>query len=163
MDKIKADLIYCSNYNVIDVIMIKLNPYLNFQGRTEEAFVFYKSIFGGEFSTMQRFKDIPDLPGKEKMSEDDLEKLMHVALAIGDNTLMGTDALESQGHKVIVGNNISLSLHPDTKEEGDRLHAALQADGGMVEVPMTEMFWGDYFGMVHDKFGVKWMVNVGKK
>lgn len=138
--------------------MTKLNPYLNFMGRTEEAFNFYKSVFGGEFLFFQRFKDVENLPEKEKMSETDLEKIMHVSLKIGNDVLMATDALESLGHKLIVGNNISLSLSPDSREEADRLFSAL-GDQGKVEMPMMDMFWGDYFGMVDDKFGIKWMIN----
>lgn len=138
--------------------MLKLNPYLNFLGNTEEAFNFYKSVFGGEFGILQRFKDVADLPDRDKLSESDLEKVMHVSLKIGDNTLMGTDALESLGHTLNVGNNISLSLSPSSKEESERLLGAL-AEGGKITVPLTEMFWGGYFGMVDDKFGVHWMIN----
>ena len=138
--------------------MIQLNPYLNFLGRTEEAFNFYKKVFGGEFPMLQRFKDVPDFPGKEKLNEADLNKIMHIALKIGDSVLMATDALESMGHTLNVGNNVSLSLSVDTKEEADRLFKAL-SEGGKVEMPLQEMFWGAYFGMVDDAFGIKWMVN----
>ena len=93
------------------------------------------------------------------MSKKDLEKGMHVSLKIGDNMLMGTDALESLGHTLDVGNNISLSLSVDTKKEADRLFKALQANGGKVDMPMADMFWGDYFGMVDDAFGIKWMIS----
>jgi PhnB protein len=143
--------------------MLKLNPYLNFLGKTEEAFNFYKSVFGGGFvGKISRFKDVPDLPNKDQMSEEDLNKVMHVALMIGDNMLMATDALESQGQTLTVGNNISLSLHPDTKEEADRLFAAL-GEGGRVDMPLQDMFWGDYFGMLTDQFGIQWMVNFQSK
>ena len=142
--------------------MIKLNPYLNFLGRTEEAFNFYKSVFGGEFVMLQRFKDVADLPGKEKMNEADLNKIMHVSLMIGNEVLMGTDALESQGHKLNFGNNISLSLSLDSKEEADKLFHALQV-GGSVALPMTDMFWGAYFGMVDDAYGLKWMISFDPK
>ena len=141
--------------------MIKLNPYLNFMGRTEEAFNFYKNVFDGEFIMLQKFKDVENLPEKEKMSETDLEKIMHVSLKIGNDVLMATDALESLGHTLIVGNNVSLSLTPDSKEEANRLFKALKV-GGKVEMPMMDMFWGDYFGMVDDKFGIKWMINYSK-
>jgi len=141
--------------------MIKLNPYLNFMGHTEEAFNFYKNVFDGEFIMLQKFKDVENLPEKEKMSETDLEKIMHVSLKIGNDVLMATDALESLGHTLIVGNNVSLSLTPDSKEEADRLFKALKV-GGKVEMPMMDMFWGDYFGMVDDKFGIKWMINYSK-
>lgn len=138
---------------------MKLNPYLNFLGNTEEAFTFYKEVFGGEFVVFQRFSDVPNLPGREKMNDADLNKLMHVALKVGDNMLMATDALESMGHMLTVGNNISLSLHPETKEEADRLFAALSI-GGKVEQPLQDAPWGAYFGMVDDRFGIKWMFNV---
>lgn len=142
--------------------MIQINPYLNFLEKTEEAFNFYKSVFGGEFTAIQRFKDVPDLPNKDKMSAEDQERLMHVALKVGDNTLMGTDALSSLGQTLTAGNNISLSLNVDSKEEADRLFGAL-GEGGKVGLPMTDMFWGDYFGMVDDKFGIKWMISFRKK
>lgn len=137
---------------------MKLNSYLNFPGTTEAAFTFYKSVFGGEFLALQRFKDAPDFPGKEKMNEEDLNKVMHVALNIGANTLMGTDALESMGHPLTMGNNLYLSLHPETREEADRLFSAL-SEGGVVEMPMMEMFWGAYYGSFKDRFGVQWMIN----
>lgn len=142
--------------------MTKMNVYLNFLGNTEEAFTFYKSVFGGEFAHLSKFKDVPDLPNKEQMSEADLNKVMHVALNIGDNTLMGTDAMESMGHKLNMGNNVYISLHPDTKEEADRLFAAL-SEGGKVEMAMQDVFWGDYYGALTDKFGVQWMIDVVKK
>lgn len=135
--------------------MLKLNPYLNFEGTTEEAFNFYKSIFGGEFVALQRFSNVP---GMDKLSAEDGKKLMHVSLMVGDNTLMGTDTLAAMGHTITMGTNVSLSLHPDSKEEADRLFAGLQ-EGGSVEPPMEDASWGDYFGMVKDKFGIKWMIN----
>lgn len=138
---------------------MRVNPYLNFAGTTEEAFTFYKSIFGGEFTMVQRFKDVADLPNKAQMSEADLNKIMHIALPIGANTLMATDTLTSMGQTLTVGNNLSLSLHPDTKEEADRLYGALSASG-KAEMPMTDMFWGDYWGLLTDKFGIQWMINV---
>jgi PhnB protein len=138
--------------------MIKLNPYLNFKGNAEEAFLFYKSIFGGEFQGLTRFGDIQDLPGKERMTELELNKLLHVALPIGENLLMATDALESMGHTLSIGNNTSMSLHPDSRKEADRLYNALSA-GGQATTPMANMFWGDYWGMLTDKFGIQWMVN----
>jgi PhnB protein len=138
--------------------MIKLNPYLNFMGNTEEAFLFYQSIFGGNFQSLTRFRDIPDLTGKEKMTEKELNMVVHIALPIGDNLLLATDALESMGHSLSIGNNTSMSLHPDTREEADRLYNALSA-GGQATTPMDDMFWGDYWGMLTDKFGTQWMIN----
>lgn len=142
--------------------MLKLNAYLNFAGKTEEVFNFYKSVFGGEFIGFSRFKDMPGMPGFDKLSESDKNKLMHVSLKVGQNELMGTDALESFGHVVVPGNNISLSLHPDTKEEADRLFAALSV-GGIVDQPLADAPWGGYFGMLSDKYGIKWMFNCEAK
>lgn len=136
--------------------MAAINPYLNFLGNTEEAFNFYKSVFGGEFLAVNRFKDTPE---GDKLSAEDKEKLMHIALPVGNgNVLMGTDALESMGHTLTFGNNFSLSISADSKEEADKIFNGL-SEGGDVEMPLQDMFWGAYFGMVNDKFGVKWMVN----
>jgi len=136
--------------------MATLNPYLNFNGNTEEAFNFYKSVFGGEFITLQRFKDTPEA---ERVPPADRDKIMHVSLPIGKgNILMGTDAVESMGHKLTVGNNFSLSLSAESEKESDKIFNGLSA-GGKVEVPMSKMFWGAYFGMFTDKFGIKWMIN----
>ncbi|HEX7574574.1 MAG TPA: VOC family protein [Bacteroidota bacterium] len=136
--------------------MATLNPYLNFAGNTEEAFTFYRSVFGGDFTTLQRFKDTPEagrVPEKEK------NMLMHVSLPVGKaNSLMATDALESMGHKLTVGNNIQLSLEAETKDEAEKLFKGLSA-GGKVTVPLNDTFWGAYFGMLVDKFGIQWMVN----
>ena len=136
--------------------MITINPYFNFLGNTEEAFNFYKSVFGGEFTTFQRFKDVP---GSEQMSDTDKEKIMHVALPIGGgNILMATDALESAGHKVTMGNNINISINAESEAEADKVFNGLSA-GGKIEMPLQKTFWGAYFGMFEDKFGIKWMVN----
>jgi len=142
--------------------MTKLNSYLGFQGNTEDAFNFYKSVFGAEFTTLMRFKDVEGLPGKENLSDKDLNAIMHVALPVGDNMLMGTDSLESMGQHVKPGNQNTLSLHPDSKAEAERLYSALSA-GGQPTMPMMDMFWGDYWGMLTDKFGVQWMVNFHKQ
>jgi len=138
--------------------MIKLNPYLNFMGKTEEAFNFYKSVFGGDFTMIQRFSDIKDLPDKDKMTKDDMNKLMHISLPVGNEVLMATDALESQGHKLVMGNNISLSISVDSKKEADRIFDAI-AKKGKADMPMKEEFWGAYFGMVDDPYGIKWMIS----
>lgn len=136
--------------------MPTINPYLNFPGNTEEAFNFYKSVFGGEFAAIQRFKDTPEAG---KVSSADADKIMHISLPIGKgNILMATDALESMGQKLTIGNNFYLSLSADSEEEADKLFNAL-SQGGKVELPMQKMFWGSYFGMLWDKFGIKWMVN----
>ena len=136
--------------------MATFNPYLNFHGNTEEAFNFYKSIFGGEFVTLQRFKDTP---AGSRMSAAEAEKIMHVSLPIGKgNVLMGTDALESMGHKLTFGNNYSISIEADSKEQAKKYFDGLSV-GGKVEVPIKDEFWGAYFGMVADRFGTRWMIN----
>jgi PhnB protein len=136
--------------------MATLNPYLNFPGNTEEAFNFYKSVFGGEFTMIQRFSDTPQAG---QVSAEDAKKIMHIGLPIGKgNILMATDAIEGMGHKLTFGNNTQLSLEADSKEEAEKLFNGLSA-GGKVEVPLSDMFWGAYFGMFTDKYGVKWMVN----
>jgi PhnB protein len=140
--------------------MTKLNSYLNFQGNSEEAFQFYKSAFGTEFETLMRFKDIPEFPGREKLTESDLNKIMHISLPIGENRLMATDLLESLGQNLKTGNAVTLCLYPESKEEADRLYSLLSL-GGKAHSPMSEMFWG-YWGMLTDKFGVQWMVNYQK-
>ena len=137
--------------------MTKLNCYLNFPGNAEEAFNFYNSIFGGGIVTLMRFKEVAKFPGKEKLSEADLNKVMHVSLNIGENMLMATDLLESLGQHLKPGNVYTLSLHPDSKEEADRLYKALSQDGKPSQ-PMAEVFWG-YWGMLTDKFGIQWMIN----
>jgi PhnB protein len=139
--------------------MVTINAYLNFPGTTEAAFEFYKSIFGGEFAGIQRFKETPEGP---KLPADEQDKLMHVALPIGNNILMATDALESQGRTLTVGNNFSLSLTVDSQEEAQKYFDALSA-GGKVEVPLQMMFWGEYFAMLTDKFGIQWMVSFDPK
>lgn len=140
--------------------MSKINPYLNFNGNTEEAFNFYKSVFGGDFmGGIMRFKDAPE---SEKMSEEDRNKVMHITLPIGDgNFLMATDSLESMGQKLIVGNNYQIMISPDSKEEAVRLFKGL-SEGGNVEMPMQDQFWGAYFGAFADKFGVQWMIHYDK-
>lgn len=139
--------------------MTKVNTYLNFQGNAENVFKFYKSVFGGEFSSVVRFKDMP-MEGVSIPKEDE-NKLMHIALPIGnDFLLMASDALESLGQRLIQGNNVYISIHPDSKEEADRIFKALSA-GGKIEMPIADQPWGDYYGSFTDKFGILWMVNYG--
>jgi len=135
--------------------MTKINVYLNFPGNTEEAFNFYKAGFGGELQVF-RFKDMP-MEGVS-LSEEDANKIMHVSLPIGDDVLMGTDALASMGQDLRVGNNVSISVSPDSRAEADRIFNALSA-GGEVEMPMGDQMWGDYYGSCRDKYGIQWMVN----
>ena len=137
--------------------MTKFHVYLNFEGNTQEAFNFYKSVFGGEFSAVVRFKDMP-MPGVNIPKEDE-DKIMHIGLPIGKHTvLMATDTLKSLGHNLIKGNNVYISIHPTTKKEANRLFTALSA-GGSVEMPIADQMWGDYYGSLTDTFGVQWMVN----
>jgi PhnB protein len=136
---------------------MKFVPYLNFAGNTEEAFNFYKSVFGSEFTAIFRFKDMP-MQGVN-IPKTDENKIMHIALPIGkDDMLMASDVLESFGHKLVVGNNVTIQIFPDSKEEADRLFNALTA-GGMVEMKMTNQMWGDYYGSFTDKFGTRWAVD----
>lgn len=136
--------------------MANINPYLNFPGTAEEAFNLYKSVLGGEFLALQRYKDMPE---GSKVSAEDAEKIMHIALPIGNgNILMGTDALESMGQKLTTGNNFYLSLDVNSEGEADQVFNAL-SDGGKAIMPMQKAFWGSYFGMLTDKFGVQWMVS----
>ncbi|MCZ7545425.1 MAG: VOC family protein [Anaerolineae bacterium] len=135
--------------------MATINPYLNFNGNCEEAFNFYKSVFGGEFLNLQRFKDVPpefQLPAEEG------EWIMHVSLPIGQGTiLMGSDGPSSMG-KGTPGDNFHISIQTDNDEETDRLFNGLAA-GGQVTMPLEQSFWGARFGMLVDKFGVQWMIN----
>lgn len=135
---------------------IQMNPYLNFNGTAEEAFNFYRSVFGGEFATVMRFGDNPQCEG---ITDAEKNRVMHIALPIdGGGVLMASDTLESMGHKLNPGNNFYISLSPQTREDADRIFNGL-SEGGKVEMPMTDMFWG-YFGSFVDKFGVQWMLNV---
>jgi PhnB protein len=136
---------------------MKLNTYLNFAGNTEEAFNFYRSVFGGDFASVVRFKDFP-MEGVN-IPEEDQNKIMHIGLPISEDTLlMGTDTLESLGQELVQGNNVYISAHPESKEEADRIFNAL-SEGGEVEMPIADQMWGDYYGSLKDKFGVLWMVN----
>lgn len=139
--------------------MATMNPYLNFNGTTEEAFNFYKSVFGGEFLSVMRWKE---MPGGETMSGGDGGKIMHIALPIGNgNVLMGTDSLESMGQKLTIGNNFHITIGPDNKEAADRLFKELSV-GGKAEMPLEDTFWGAYFGILADKFGIRWIINFDK-
>jgi len=136
--------------------MTKLNTYLNFAGNTEEAFNFYKSVFGGEFTSVFRFKDMP-MEGVN-IPEEDENKILHISLPIGkDDVLMASDTLKSLGQKLMQGNNVYISVHPESKEEADRIFNALSA-GGTIEMPIADQPWGDYYGSFKDKFEVQWMV-----
>ncbi len=144
--------------------MARTSTYLNFPRSTEEAFIFYKSVFGGEFEgPIHRMGEVPSQDGAPAMAEEDKNLVMHIALPIvGGHMLMGTDAPESMGFTVTMGNNVFINLEPDTKEEAVRLFAGLSA-GGKVDMALQEMFWGAYYGSCTDKFGIKWMFNVPAK
>lgn len=136
--------------------MKTVNPYLNFQGNTEEAFNFYRQVFGGEYIMLQRFKDGPEA---EKLSNEDREKIMHIALPLAKgNVLMGTDVLGSMNQKIQQGNNFYICISTESQEEADRIFQALSKDAA-VEMELQKTFWGAYFGMLKDKFGVQWMVD----
>jgi PhnB protein len=143
--------------------MASVSIYLNFQGNAEEAFNQYKKSFGTEFATpIMRFKDAPQQPGAPALPENDKNKVAHVALPIlGGTLIMGTDMLESMGQKLVEGNNFTINLSPDTKDEADRLYSEL-AEGGADGVPPHDEFWG-YWGTCKDRFGVRWMFNIVKQ
>lgn len=139
-------------------IMTTVNVYLTFNGNCLEAFDFYKSVLGGEFSYLSRFKDIPAEVGSPG-SQEEGEKIMHVCLPISQETmLMGSDTGGEWASQFAQGNNFSISIMADSKEKADRLFNGLSS-GGNVTMPMQKTFWGDYFGMFADKFGVNWMIS----
>jgi PhnB protein len=141
--------------------MAGINPYLTFNGNTEEVFNFYKSIFGGDFAAVMHYGDAPSCD-EMPIAESDKDKIMHIALPIGGNVLMASDAIKSMGQKLTEADNFSISINTDTKEEADKIFGGL-ADGGKVEMPLADAFWGDYFGMLRDRFGIQWMVNYNEK
>lgn len=140
--------------------MARINVYLNFEGNCLEAFEFYKSVFGGEFPYVGKFSDMP--PSEEyPVSEADKNKIMHISLPISQETvLMGSDVIGGNcaGGKFVKGNNIQLSVNAGSREEAEKLFNGLSA-GGEVTMPLQDTFWGAYFGMWTDKFGISWMVN----
>lgn len=139
--------------------MATINPYLIFNGNCEEAFLFYQSVFGGEFPYVGKFSDMPaDAEGSESISEEEKNKIMHICLPIGkDSVLMGSDSNEASG-SVTFGSNVSISINTESKQEADKLFDGLSV-GGNPFMPMSQTFWGAYFGMFVDKFGIHWMVN----
>lgn len=140
--------------------MTTINPSINFNGNAEEAFTFYKSVFGGEFSKVARFKDMagPEFP----VAAHEENKIMHIALPIGPNVLMGNDVPEILGKTNENENRSKISINTDSKEEVDKLFTGL-AEGGSVEFPMGDSPWGSYFGMFRDKYGIEWMVDCVSK
>jgi PhnB protein len=140
--------------------MALINPHINFNGNAEEAFNFYKSVFGGEFAKVMRFKDLsgPEFP----VAENEANKIMHIALPIGKNILMGNDVPEIMGRTNENENRSKISISTESKEEADKLFSGLSA-GGNIEMPIGESPWGSYFGMFRDKFGIEWMVDFDPK
>jgi PhnB protein len=133
---------------------------VNFPGNTEQAFAFYKTVFGTDYiNGLTRFGDLPASPDSPPASESVRNMILHVELPLlGNHVLMGTDAPEEMGFSVVRGNNMHINLEPDSKTEADRIFNAL-AEGGEITMPIQDMFWGAYFGSVTDKFGINWMVN----
>lgn len=136
--------------------MAQINPHINFNGNAEEAFTFYKSVFGGEFSMIMRFKDIsgPEYP----VAVNEANKIMHIALPIGKNFLMANDVPEFMGKTNEKENRSKISISTESKEEADKLFNGL-SEGGEIEVPIGNSPWGSYFGMFRDKYGIEWMVD----
>lgn len=136
--------------------MVKLHPYVNFKGNCEEAFNFYKSIFGGDFTYVGRYKDMPASPNVEAADGD---RIMHISLPLGGGTiLMGSDIPNSMENQFKEGTNITLSLNPESEEEARKVFNAL-AEDGRVNMPQEKTFWGSLFGMLTDKYGINWMVD----
>ena len=139
--------------------MASVSTYLNFRSESEAAFNFYAAVFGTEIMSIMRHGDVPGM----EVADKDKNLVMNAAMTIlGGHLLMTSDIPESTGHDVVSGNNIQISLHPDSRAEADRLHAAL-SEGGTPGQEMQEMFWGDYYGDLVDKFGVHWLINTSSK
>jgi PhnB protein len=140
--------------------MAQINPHINFNGNAEEAFTFYKSVFGGEFAIILRFKDMssPEFP----VTENEANKIMHIALPVGKNVLMANDVPESMGRTNENENRSKISISAESKEEAEKLFNGLSA-GGQIEVPIGDSPWGSYFGMFRDKYGIEWMVDFDPK
>ena len=136
--------------------MALINPHINFNGNAEEAFNFYKSVFGGEFANIVRFKDLasPGIP----IADKEANKIMHIALPIGKNILMGNDVPESMGQVNERENRSKISISAESREEADNLFNGLSS-GGDIEMPMEDSPWGSYFGMFRDKYGIEWMID----
>ena len=133
--------------------MTKLNPYLSFNGNAEEAFNFYKSVFGGDFGALMRWGD--NAEACKEMSDTDKNLIMHISLPVGDSVIMASD---SPMGPLNVGNNFNVAISPETRQDADRFFSGL-SEGGNVTCPMQDMFWGGYFGSFTDKFGINWLIN----
>jgi len=137
---------------------LKIHPYLNFAGRTEEAFRFYEKVLRGKLTEIHRFGSMPQGDGFQ-LSPEQQQLVMHVGLQLPDGQmLMASDMIEGMGPPRVEGNNISISIHPSSKAEADRVFSGL-AEGGAITMPIADQFWGDYFGSLTDRFGINWMVN----
>ena len=140
--------------------MARIDPHINFNGNAEEAFNFYKSAFGGEFTQVVRFKD---LPGSEfPIAEKEANKIMHIALSVGKNLLMGNDVPEHMGRTNENENRSKISIAAESREEADKIFNGLSEEG-QIEMPISDSPWGSYFGMFRDKYGIEWMVNYDPK
>lgn len=138
---------------------MKVHPYLNFDGKAEEAFEFYKSVFGGEFKAKMKMSEMPE---GDKLPQNEQQRIMHIALPLGDQTiLMASDTLPSAGHKLQSGNQTYVLLDTKSREEATKIFRAL-SQGGEMEMQIADTFWGAYFGSFTDKFGIRWMVNFEK-
>ncbi len=137
---------------------MNVNAYLNFNGNCEEAFRFYQSVFGGEFSYVGRYSEMPADPNQPPMSEEAAQKIMHISLPVGESTIMGCDIMPGFAAPFVQGNSMSLSVNTQSEEEAKKVFEGLSA-GGTVAMPLEKTFWNAYFGMLIDKFGVHWMVN----
>ncbi|QYJ68148.1 VOC family protein [Flavobacterium litorale] len=137
--------------------MTQINPYIAFKGNCEEAFNFYKSVFGGEFTYISRFGEMPESDGYT-VPEAEKAMIMHVSLPIGTTTLMGSDTPVAYRNNSIVGNNISVSFNTNSEKEAHDVFNGL-AEGGNVLTPLAKTFWAPLFGMLTDKFGINWMIN----
>ncbi len=138
--------------------MIKLNPYLTFPGTATQAIELYKKVFKVEPSTVQKFKDMPPQKDMPPLSTTDGERIIHAGLPVGNDILMISDAPPGQDNTVDMGSQTQVSIHPESREEADRMFGLL-SEGGEMVMPMAMQFWGDYFGMCKDKFGICWMIN----
>jgi PhnB protein len=136
--------------------MASINPHINFNGNAEEAFNFYKSVFGGEFVKIMRFKDLAS--AEFKVAENEANKIMHIALPIGKSVLMANDVPEILGRTNENENRSKIVISAESKEEADKLFNGLSA-GGQIEMPISDSPWGSYFGMFRDKYGIEWMVD----
>lgn len=139
--------------------MAKVNPYITFNGDCEQAFLFYKSVFGGEFAHFGRYGDMPSTEDCQAADDDEKNKVMHVSLPISDETiLMGSDSSDKYGHATAIGNNIAVSIDTSSKAEAEKLYNEL-SQGGTISMPLQKTFWGAWFAIFIDKFSINWMIN----